>query len=131
MPSERQAWYDAAMRLAYVCGLLLVTTTAFAQESQPVTPAPPGAPAPEAKELQKGKLKTQEIEGPAAEAPAQIGVGGRFRFIWMPSAVLNLFLGHSTTLTSVAGGAEIIRRKGNLDMVWGLEYANISPADGL
>jgi hypothetical protein len=49
----------------------------------------------------------------------------------MPTAVLNLFLGHSTTMTSVSYGGEIIRRKGNFDIVFGLEYANISPADGL
>jgi len=111
--------------MKYAClASLLVASTAFGQESQP-------AAGPAAKELPKGKLQTQEIEGEAAEAPATFGVGGRFRFIWMPSAVLNLFLGHSTTMKSFSGGGEVIRRKGNLDMVWGLEFANISPDDGL
>jgi hypothetical protein len=118
-----------AMRLVTFV-TLFVASTAMAQVSQPVAPAP--GPAPEAKEVSKGKLTTKEVESTEApEPPVQIGVGGRFRFIWMPTAVLNLFLGHSTTLTSWSAGGEIIRRKGNLDMVWGLEYANISPADGL
>ncbi|SRR6266568_4020843 len=115
------------MRLAYTCTLLVaLAPAAWAQESQPVTPAGPAA-----KELPKGKLTTQEVEGEAAEGPAQFGVGGRFHFIWLPTAVLNLFLGHSTTLTSWSAGGEVIRRKGNLEMVWGLEYANVAPEDGL
>jgi hypothetical protein len=112
------------MRVVYLC-TLLAASTAFAQESQPP------AAAPQAKELPKGKLQTQEIEGGATEAPAVFGVGARFRFIWMPTTVLNLFLGHSTSMTSISAGGEVIRRKGNLDMVWGIEYANISPSDGL
>jgi hypothetical protein len=116
------------MRLAYTCTLLVaLAPAAWAQESQPVTPAGPAA-----KELPKGKLTAQEVESTEApEAPAQFGVGGRFRFIWLPTAVLNLFLGHSTTLTSWSAGGEVIRRKGGLDMVWGLEYANVGPKDGL
>src|SRR6266487_4213458 len=97
----------ARMRLAYACTLLVaLAPAAWAQESQPVTPAGPAA-----KELPKGKLTAQEVESTEApEAPAQLGVGGRFHFIWLPTAVLNLFLGHSTTLTSWSAGGEIIRR---------------------
>jgi hypothetical protein len=113
----------------------LASGAAWAQD-QPASPAPeakqvPPAPGDAAKQVQQKKINVEEPEVAASEKGAQIGVGARFRYIFMPSAVLNLFLGHSTSMSSVAVGGEVIRRKGNLDIVFGLEWANVSPKDGL
>lgn len=118
--------------LVFVCGL---AAPAFAQDTPQMTPPaveqPVGPTAAPSREPAKPKLKVDEPETAPPEAPAQIGVGARFRYIFLPSSVLNLFLGHSTSMNSVAFGGEVIRRKGNLDIVFGLEYANISPSNGL
>jgi hypothetical protein len=59
------------------------------------------------------------------------GVGARFRYVFLPAGVLELFLDHATSLSSVGFGAEVVGRKGNFDIVFGLEYDNVSPSDGL
>src|SRR5262250_1270501 len=127
----RLAW-KTLPALLFVCGL---APRAFAQDqpqtNPPAVEQPVSPSAAPSCEPSKPKLKVDEPETAAPEAPAQIGVGGRFRYIFLPSAVLNLFLGHSTSMNSFAAGGEVIRRKGNLDIVFGLEYANISPSNGL
>jgi len=131
------------MRLASttLLALLLVCAAgpASAQDAQnqpAATPVPlnevPVAPAPGGpKPAPTSKLKVDEPETAAPEEGAKIGVGARFRYIFLPKPVIELFLGHATGLSSVSVGGEVIRRKGNLDLVFGLEYANISPANGL
>jgi hypothetical protein len=128
------------MRLALktLLAFILVAAAApaaFAQDnpqtSPPAVEQPVGPAAAPSHEPTKPKIKVDEPETAAPEAPAQIGIGARFRYIFLPASVLNLFLGHATSMSSVAIGGEVIRRKGNLDIVFGLEYANISPANGL
>lgn len=117
--------------LLFVCGLV---PRAFAQDMPQTSPPaeqPVGPSAAPSREPAKPKLKVDEPETAPPEAPAQIGIGARFRYIFLPTAVLNLFLDHSTSMNSVSFGGEVIRRKGNLDIVFGLEYANISPSNGL
>src|SRR5215470_2410587 len=111
--------------LALVCGGL--ETRASAQDAETQKPANEATPPPP----DKTKINVEEPEAPPPEPPAKIGVGGRFRYIFLPKSVLELFLGHATAMNSFSLGAEVIRRKGNLDITFGLEYANISPSDGL
>jgi hypothetical protein len=59
------------------------------------------------------------------------GVGARFRYVFLPAGVLELFLDHATSLSSVGFGAEVVGRKGNFDLVFGIEYDSASPEDGL
>jgi hypothetical protein len=59
------------------------------------------------------------------------GVGARLRYVFLPKAMLNLFLEHSTSMSSVGFGAEVVGRKGDSDIVFGLEYDGASPEDGL
>jgi hypothetical protein len=74
----------------------------------------------------------QAQEASVTEPPqSKMGVGARLRYVFMPTAVLDLFLDHSTSMSSVGVGAEIVRRKGNFDIVFGFEYENIEPANGL
>ncbi len=62
---------------------------------------------------------------------AKIGLGVRVRDVFMPQAVLNLFLDHSTSMNQYGIGAEVVRRKGDFDIVFGLEYDSVQPANGL
>lgn len=59
------------------------------------------------------------------------GVGARLRYVFVPKAMLNLFLQHSTRMDSVGFGAEVVGRKGDSDIVFGLEYDGASPENGL
>lgn len=61
----------------------------------------------------------------------KLGVGARVRYVFMPQAVLNLFLDHSTSMNSVGFGLEVVRRKGDFDIAFGLEYDSIAPENGL
>jgi hypothetical protein len=61
----------------------------------------------------------------------QWGVGARLRYVFVPEGVLNLFLDHSTSMNSVGFGAEIVGRKGDTDIVFGIEYDGASPENGL
>ncbi len=59
------------------------------------------------------------------------GVGARLRYVFVPKAMLNLFLAHSTSMNSVGFGAEVVGRKGDSDIVFGIEYDGASPENGL
>jgi hypothetical protein len=59
------------------------------------------------------------------------GVGARLRYVFVPQAMLNLFLEHSTSMNSVGFGAEVVGRKGESDIVFGIEYDGASPENGL
>jgi hypothetical protein len=86
-----------------------------------------------------------EAEATPTEAPAEgeagavvkqtnkrkWGVGARLRYVFVPQAMLNLFLQHSTSMNSVGFGAEVVGRKGDSDIVFGLEYDGASPENGL
>jgi hypothetical protein len=65
-----------------------------------------------------------------AEPQAQYGVGLSLRAIFIPSWLLNLFLDASTSLNSVAFGAEFVRRKGNFDIIGSIDFGFYSPPDG-
>lgn len=124
-----------ALTTVLTTGSVAFGPSALAQDAQSQPAAePPAPPAPTLAPLSdedKKKLKVDEPETAAPEPSATIGVGVRMRYIFLPKSVLELFLGHATSLSSYAIGGEVIRRKGNLDIAFGLEYANISPEDGL
>lgn len=62
---------------------------------------------------------------------SQFGVGARVRYVTLPNWLLELFLDHATSMSSVGFGIEVVRRKGDFDIVFGLEYANVSAESGL
>src|SRR6185295_19069112 len=61
---------------------------------------------------------------------ARWGVGARFRVTSVPKWLLGLFLKESQSLTSYMTGREFFRRSGSFDLVLGLGYQPLSPADG-
>jgi hypothetical protein len=123
--------------------LFLSTSLAFAQDP-PSTP-PPAEPAPTTPagetpgQQPTGTMTPQprrtgpdiDSEEHEVEAETHWGIGARSRFIFMPAGVIELFVEHATSMNSVSFGGEVIRRKGNFDIVFGIEYGNISPEDGL
>lgn len=63
---------------------------------------------------------------------AQYGLGVRARYVTIPNFMLEWFLAHATSMQSfTAVGAELVRRRGNFDLVFGLEYDAIAPKEGL
>ncbi len=131
------------VRTATALSTLLVLfggVPAWAQQPTP-SPAPPPAPAPAppppvgtapapASDATTPPPPVELEEKPAAEEPGAVGVAVRGRFLFLPSGIMNLFLAHSTSLAQYSFGAAFVRRKGNFDIEFGLEYANVSPKDG-
>jgi hypothetical protein len=74
--------------------------------------------------------------GEASEAVTGVhkrrwGVGLRMRYVFLPKGVLELFLDHATSMSSVGFGAEVVTRKGDFDVVFGFEYEGIAADNGL
>jgi len=103
----------------------------------PATALAQGDDAPEDKKFQSDddEVLPDDIVGekPLEQgAAAQLGIGLRMRYVFMPEGMLELFLEDAPSgMAHVGFGLEIVRRKGNFDIVVGLEYENIAPDDGL
>lgn len=71
-----------------------------------------------------------EPDVPEPEPSARFGIGFRGRFLFFPQSFMKIFVDHGTGMASFLVGGEVIRRKGNLDMVFAAEYASVAPDDG-
>jgi len=101
------------------------TQPAPAPDQAPVIATPPPAPG-----TTPPITPLEPEEKPNPDEQGAVGVGVRARFIFLPSAILNLFLDHSTSLASYALGASFIRRKGNFDIEFAVEYDKLSLTNG-
>jgi hypothetical protein len=61
---------------------------------------------------------------------ASYGVGFQVRGIFVPAGFLEAFLAKATSLNSASIGAEIVRHKGNFDLVGSINFGFYSPQDG-
>ena len=62
---------------------------------------------------------------------AEFGLGVRLRTIYVPKFMIELFYEEATSSVFKPGfGLEFSRRKGNFELVIGVEYENLSPDDG-
>ena len=61
----------------------------------------------------------------------EYGIGARLRYVFIPRAVLELFLDHATSLGAMGLGAEFVRRRGDFEIVAGLEYDSLKADSGL
>ncbi|MBI4510473.1 MAG: hypothetical protein HY698_12620 [Deltaproteobacteria bacterium] len=114
----------ALSKMVFPCLLLLPASMARAQEE----------PVEESDAAEEGVETDMPPDGVAATASArtsQYGIGLRARYVAIPTWLLNLFLDHSTAMGHPGIALEAVRRKGDFDIVLGLEYENISPKDGL
>jgi hypothetical protein len=111
---------------------LLMGASAWAQPAP--QPAPDQAPVigqpPPAAGTTPPVTPIEPDEKPNPDEQGAVGVGVRARFIFLPAAILQLFLDHATSMTQYSIGAAFIRRKGNFDIEFALEYANVSPKNG-
>jgi hypothetical protein len=124
----------AALLLAVVC----TPAIAAAADSDQPADAPAAVETPAQAAEGGGESSMPAVAPTVEESPRgvhkqkTIGVGARFRVVSVPKWLLNLFLDHSTGMTSVGVGGEfILHRRTDFDVVFGLEYENISPANGL
>lgn len=70
-------------------------------------------------------------ESTAAAAKTQWGVGFRLRNVLAPKGLLELFVEQAPAGISTVGyGFEITRRKGNMELILGLEYEQLIPKGG-
>lgn len=62
---------------------------------------------------------------------AEYGVGLRFRTVYVPKPIFELFVEEASSgLVQLGYGLELSRRKDKLELVLGFEYENLSPDDG-
>ncbi len=67
----------------------------------------------------------------AAAEKVRWGVGMRLRNVRVPKGMLELFVEQAPAGISAAGfGAEITRRKGNMELILGFEYEKLIPTNG-
>jgi hypothetical protein len=138
-PQGELAMKPTGSILAAALASLLSIPVALGQEAPPPPPVEETTPPPETTETRPLGTRTQTrrpdatLDEEEVEVDPEVlwGVGARSRFIFLPRGVIELFVAHATSMQSVAFGGEVIRRKGNFDIVFGIEYANISPEDGL
>ena len=120
------------MRLSELCvgtviTLALSTGVAAAQaaldeDTQPAEPAAePAAPAADA--------------GDGVEDPARAisyGVALRLRSVFAPAGMVELFVERAAGgVSNIGYGIEFIRRRGDVEIQFGIEHENISPAEGV
>jgi hypothetical protein len=134
------------MKFALILSSLSLCGVVYAQEvpaTQPSEPAPatqPTDPAPATQPVVTGTTgtgtleesdTTDDIEKEKQRTKSAIGVGGRFRFVLVPGFIRNIFFDYSPSASALVMGAEVIRRRGNLDIVFGLEYWRVQADDSL
>jgi hypothetical protein len=111
--------------LALCAWVAMGTTTVFAQDDGEAVDGEAEPPVEETPETADG---TPVIAQP--ETPRQWGLGARLRYVFMPRSVLELFLDKATSMNSFGIGVEAITRKGNFDIVFGLEYDSLDTEPG-
>ena len=105
---------------AAIC--LLHTGAAFAQAALDSTDstAPPDT------------SSTEAAPAAAPGNPVEYGVGLRLRNVRIPQAELELFMERAPGGTSNFGiGAEFVRRRGSVELQFGIEYEKVTPAEGV
>jgi opacity protein-like surface antigen len=88
-----------------------------------------GALAPEG--IEAGGFAEYEKAGRADRIVPEYGVGLRLRGVFVPKGLLELFVEEASSGVFHPGfGLELNRRKGDFELVLGLEYEKVSPKDG-
>jgi hypothetical protein len=97
--------------IGVLVGALLLSATAHAQ--------PPSSQPP-----------TETVSTTAAPRAVTYGAALRARWVSVPGWFLDLFTKRNVPLSSYGLGAEFFRRKGDMDIVFGLAYQRMGPPDG-
>ena len=119
-------------RVAAVTWIAIAGGSAAAQPADAPDPAattettPPPATTPES----SSELAPEPDEDP--EKAVRYGVGLRLRNVRIPRAEIELFVDRAPGGASNVGiGAELIRRRGNVELQLGFEYETITPKQGV
>ncbi len=75
----------------------------------------------------------ETAKGPALTDVAKVrhGIGLRLRYIFVPKAMIELFMEEAPSGVSQTGfGLDYVRRKGNFEFSVGFEYDKLAPEDG-
>ena len=114
--------------------ILMAAAAAAAQTGAPDQEPPPGPPpepgAPPAA-VPAAPAKVREVEGGPPKA-IDWALGARLRGLFVPASFLEAFMTHAHSLNSFSVGLDATRRKGNLDMVIGMDvgwYGNFKDAN--
>lgn len=117
------------LAVALVLGLSVLGLDGSAAHAQPIGAA--GAASPPAGGASEAPVEVPMVDAAAqVMAPARYGVGVRGRWISVPSWLLDLFTRENVPLSSYAAGLEFFRRGKSFDLLMGLTYQAMSPADG-
>jgi hypothetical protein len=117
-------------------GLVISPTPAWSQPTSSAAEQDPAIPEPSPKRTREGIEAGGFDEYETAEQKqkrlvAEYGLGLRVRTIYVPRFVFELFVDQAPgSLVEPGAGIELSRRKGNFEMVLGLEYESLSPQDG-
>jgi hypothetical protein len=132
-------WIRGAFEVAVAVAAIAVgpgLASAQAQEPAPddddaAADDPAASPAKEG--IEGGGFDDYETaeEKKKAQIVAEYGIGVRLRTVFVPKPVLELFVEKASGgVFKPAFGLELSRRKGNFELVLGLEYENVSPDNG-
>lgn len=96
----------------------------------PATVAAQPQPDPEPTTAPSSEGMDDEAEPILKKKSVEYGAGFRLDYVFLPSGVIEMFVERATSLSAFGFGAELVRRRGNFDLVFGFRYANVSPEDG-
>ena len=76
-------------------------------------------------------VSAEEVQAYAVSPDTpELGVGVRLRYAFAPQKMLTLIADHATSMRTLAIGGEVVRRKGDFDLIFGLEYMRLSSDPG-
>jgi hypothetical protein len=85
----------------------------------------------EAARRERAVHQTMITPGKGEPEKVYYGVGLRLRYVFVPKALIELFIGEASSGVAQPGfGLEFVRRKGNFSMHIGIEHESISPDNG-
>jgi hypothetical protein len=105
-------------------GLLFGVLVASSARAQPASQPPAPADEPAA--------SSQELNAQVQVGPHDVvyGAGARLRWVSVPHWLLDLFTKQNKSLSSYGFAGEFFRRKGDMDIMIGVSYQKMGPADG-
>ena len=112
--------------------ILLWAAAAAAQPAETDAVPPPGGAAAEPGAAPAAPPVAPEAGSTAAPSAVNWAVGTRLRGLFVPNWFLQAFMTHAHSLNSFSWGVDVTRRKGNLDMVIGMDvgwYGNFKDAN--
>lgn len=105
---------------ALVTALILATAATARAQIAPPPPAPPA----------EAEVPTVAADVPAPQRGVVYGAGLRARYVSVPGWFLGLFTKQNVPLSAYGLGGEFFRRKGELDISFGLSWQKMGPPDG-